>query len=268
VDHRRAVGFSEGLLMTATTVQSSSRTGPRTAKTVLVTGASSGIGEATARLLAGAGHRVMLGARRADRLAALTKEIRADGGTADHRELDVTDLESMRAFVRAAQESYGRVDVLVNNAGVMPLAMLEALKVDEWNRMIDVNIRGVLHGIAAVLPVMREQGAGHIVNVASVSGHRVDPTAAVYCATKYAVRAISEGLRQESRDLRVTVVSPGLTRSELTDSISDLGMRAATEDMMGIAIPATAIGEAIVYAVNQPADVDVNEIVIRPAAQG
>ena len=268
VDHRRAIGFSEGLLMTATTVRSTSRTGPRTAKTVLVTGASSGIGEATARLLAGAGHRVMLGARRADRLAALTKEIRADGGTADHRELDVTDLESVQAFVRAAQESYGRIDVLVNNAGVMPLAMLEALKVDEWNRMIDVNIRGVLHGIAAVLPVMREQGAGHIVNVASVSGHRVDPTAAVYCATKYAVRAISEGLRQESRDLRVTVVSPGLTRSELTDSISDLGMRAATEDMMGIAIPATAIGEAIVYAVNQPADVDVNEIVIRPAAQG
>jgi NADP-dependent 3-hydroxy acid dehydrogenase YdfG len=268
VDHRRAIGFSEGLLMTATTVRSTSRTGPRTAKTVLVTGASSGIGEATARLLAGAGHRVMLGARRADRLAALTKEIRADGGTADHRELDVTDLESVQAFVRAAQESYGRIDVLVNNAGVMPLAMLEALKVDEWNRMIDVNIRGVLHGIAAVLPVMREQGAGHIVNVASVSGHRVDPTAAVYCATKYAVRAISEGLRQESRDLRVTVVSPGLTRSELTDSISDLGMRAATEDMMGIAIPATAIGEAIVYAVNQPADVDVNEIVIRPTAQG
>lgn len=142
--------------MTATTVQSTSRTG----KVVLITGASSGIGEATARLLAGAGHRVFLGARRADRLAAVVKEIRADGGTADHRELDVTDLESVRDFVRAARESYGRVDVLVNNAGVMPLAMLEALKVDEWNRMIDVNIRGVLHGIAAVLPVMREQARG------------------------------------------------------------------------------------------------------------
>jgi NADP-dependent 3-hydroxy acid dehydrogenase YdfG len=250
--------------MTATTVPSVSRTG----KVVLITGASSGIGEATARLLAAAGHRVFLGARRADRIAAVAKDIRAAGGTADHHELDVTDLESMEAFVRAAQESYGRVDVLVNNAGVMPLAMLEALKVDEWNRMIDVNIRGVLHGIAAVLPVMREQGAGHIVNVASVAGHRVDPTAAVYCATKFAVRAISEGLRQESRDLRVTVVSPGLTRSELTDGISDLGMRAVAEDMMGIAIPATAIGEAIVYAVNQPSDVDVNEIVVRPTAQG
>ncbi|MFI5881724.1 SDR family oxidoreductase [Streptomyces sp. NPDC051554] len=250
--------------MTATTVQSASRPG----KVVLITGASSGIGEATARLLAGAGHRVFLGARRADRLAAVVKEIRADGGTADHRELDVTSLESVRDFVRAARESYGRVDVLVNNAGVMPLAMLEALKVDEWNRMIDVNIRGVLHGIAAVLPVMREQGAGHIVNVASVAGHRVDPTAAVYCATKYAVRAISEGLRQESREVRVTVVSPGFTRTELTDSIGDLGMRAVAEDMMGIAIPATAIGEAIVYAVNQPAEVDVNEIVVRPTAQG
>jgi NADP-dependent 3-hydroxy acid dehydrogenase YdfG len=246
-----------------TTVQSDSRTG----KVVLVTGASSGIGEATARLLAAAGHRVVLGARRADRLAAVAEKIRADGGTADHHELDVTDLESVRAFVGAARESYGRVDVLVNNAGVMPLALLEALKVDEWNRMIDVNIRGVLHGIAAVLPVMREQGAGHIVNVASVAGHRVDPTAAVYCATKSAVRAISEGLRQESRDLRVTVVSPGLTRSELTDGISDLGMRAVAEDMMGIAIPAAAIGEAVVYAVNQPAEVDVNEIVVRPTAQ-
>ncbi|MGX9888981.1 SDR family oxidoreductase [Streptomyces sp. NPDC002276] len=246
-----------------TTVPSDSRPG----KVVLVTGASSGIGEATARLLAAAGHRVVLGARRADRLAAVAEEIRADGGTADHHELDVTDLESVRSFVEAARESYGRVDVLVNNAGVMPLALLEALKVDEWNRMIDVNIRGVLHGIAAVLPVMREQGAGHIVNVASVAGHRVDPTAAVYCATKFAVRALSEGLRQESRDLRVTVVSPGLTRSELTDGISDLGMRAVAEDMMAVAIPAAAIGEAIVYAVNQPAEVDVNEIVVRPTAQ-
>ncbi|MEV6506022.1 SDR family oxidoreductase [Streptomyces sp. NPDC051642] len=251
--------------MTATDQSTSTS---RTGKVVLITGASSGIGEATARLLAAAGHRVFLGARRADRLAVVVKDIQAAGGTADHRELDVTSLESVRDFVRAAQESYGRVDVLVNNAGVMPLAMLDALKVDEWNRMIDVNIRGVLHGIAAVLPVMREQGAGHIVNVASVAGHRVDPTAAVYCATKYAVRAISEGLRQESRDLRVTVISPGFTRTELTDGIGDLGMRAVAEDMMGIAIPATAIGEAIVYAVNQPAEVDVNEIVVRPTAQG
>ncbi|WP_116210412.1 SDR family oxidoreductase [Streptomyces olivoreticuli] len=237
-------------------------------KVVLVTGASSGIGEATARRLAASGHRVVLGARRADRVAAVAADIRAAGGAADHRELDVTGLESMRSFVREAHDRHGRVDVLVNNAGVMPLSTLDALKVDEWNRMIDVNIRGVLHGIAAVLPLMRDQGAGHIVNVASVSGHRVDPTAAVYSATKFAVRAISEGLRQESRDLRVTVISPGFTRSELTEGISDTGVREAVQGQMGMAIPASAIGEAIDYAVGQPLEVDVNEIVIRPTVQG
>ncbi|MFF1959420.1 SDR family oxidoreductase [Streptomyces sp. NPDC058220] len=236
-------------------------------KVVLITGASSGIGEATARRLAAAGHRVVLGARRTDRIAAIAEDIRSIGGSADHHELDVTSLDSVRAFVRAAHERHGRVDVLVNNAGVMPLSTLDALKVDEWNRMIDVNLRGVLHGIAAVLPAMRAQGAGHIVNIASVSGHRVDPTAAVYSATKFAVRALSEGLRQESRDLRVTVISPGLTHSELTEGISDPGAREAARDMMKIAIPAAAIGEAINYAISQPLEVDVNEVVIRPTAQ-
>ncbi len=237
-------------------------------KIVLVTGASSGIGEATARRLAASGHRVVLGARRTDRIRAVAEDIRSGGGAADHHELDVTSLESTRSFVREAHDRHGRVDVLVNNAGVMPLSTLDALKVDEWNRMIDVNIRGVLHGIAAVLPLMRDQGAGHIVNVASVSGHRVDPTAAVYSATKFAVRAISEGLRQESRDLRVTVVSPGFTRSELTEGISDTGVREAVQGQMGMAIPASAIGEAIDYAIGQPLEVDVNEIVIRPTVQG
>ncbi|MFE1962427.1 SDR family oxidoreductase [Streptomyces sp. NPDC059479] len=237
-------------------------------KVVLITGASSGIGEATARRLAASGHRVMLGARRTDRIAAIAKDIQADGGAADHHELDVTSLESTRSFARAARERYGRVEVLVNNAGVMPLSTVDALKVDEWNRMIDVNVRGVLHGIAAVLPLMREQGAGHIVNIASVSGHRVDPTAAVYSATKFAVRAISEGLRQESRDLRVTVISPGLTRSELTEGISDSAVREAVHDQMGIAISASAIGAAIDYAIGQPLDVDINEVVVRPTAQG
>ncbi|MEU2871133.1 SDR family oxidoreductase [Streptomyces olivoreticuli] len=236
-------------------------------KVVLVTGASSGIGEATARRLATSGHQVVLGARRTDRIRAVAEDIRSGGGAAGHHELDVTSLESMRSFVREAHDRHGRVDVLVNNAGVMPLSTLDALKVDEWNRMIDVNIRGVLHGIAAVLPLMRDQGAGHIVNVASVSGHRVDPTAAVYSATKFAVRAISEGLRQESRDLRVTVVSPGFTRSELTEGISDTGVREAVQGRMGMAIPASAIGEAIDYAVGQPLEVDVNEIVIRPTVQ-
>ena len=238
-------------------------------KVVLITGASSGIGEATARLLAAKGHRVVLGARRVDRIAALAHEIRESGGQALHQKLDVTDLASVQAFVASAHSRHGRVDVLVNNAGVMPLSLVEELRVDEWNQMIDVNLRGVLHGIAAVLPLMREQGAGHIVNVASVSAHRVDPTAAVYCATKYAVRALSEGLRQESRNLRVTVVSPGLTRSELFDGIGDPQVRAGVRAMLDQAsIPAAAIAEAIGYAISQPANVDVNELIVRPTAQG
>ena len=237
--------------------------GGMNSKVVLITGASSGIGEATARRLAGAGHRVFLGARRTDRLATISAEI---GG--DYHELDVTSLESMRAFVAAAHERYGRVDVLVNNAGVMPLSLVQDLKVDEWNHMIDVNLRGVLHGIAAVLPIMREQAAGHIVNISSVSGLRVDPTAAVYSATKFAVRALSEGLRQESRDLRVTVINPGLTESDLTGGITDEGVRDAVRDQMKIAIPASAIADAINYAITQPPEVDVNDLVIRPTAQG
>ena len=239
-----------------------------TPKVVLITGASSGIGEATARRLAAAGHHLVLGARRTDRLAVLAKDIEAEAGSALAHELDVTDRASMGSFVAAAQDRYGRVDVLVNNAGVMPLSRLDALRVDEWNRMIDVNLRGVLHGIAAVLPIMNARGSGHIVNIASVSGLRVDPTAAVYSATKHAVRALSEGLRQESRELRVTVISPGLTRSELTGSIGDSGVRDAVEGQMGIAIPAAAIGEAVHYAISQPAEVDVNELVVRPTAQG
>ncbi|MER5730365.1 SDR family oxidoreductase [Streptomyces sp. NPDC002138] len=237
-------------------------------KVVLITGASSGIGEATARRLAASGHQVILGARRTDRIAALAEDIRTSGGQADHQELDVTSLDSMRAFVQAAHSRYGHIDVLVNNAGVMPLSPLDALKVDEWNRMIDVNVRGVLHGIASVLPLMRAQGSGHIVNIASVSGHRVDPTAAVYSATKFAVRALSEGLRQESREVRVTVISPGLTRSELAEGITDTAVREATEDMLRIAMPADAIGAAIDYAISQPAEVDVSEITVRPTAQG
>ncbi|WP_405984102.1 SDR family oxidoreductase [Streptomyces sp. NBC_00872] len=237
-------------------------------KVVLITGASSGIGEATARRLAAAGHLVVLGARRAERLAALAKEIEADGGSALPHTLDVTDPLSVRSFVAAAHDRYGRVDVLVNNAGVMPLSRLDALRTDEWDRMIDVNLRGVLHGIAAVLPIMSAQGAGHIVNIASVSGLRVDPTAAVYSATKHAVRALSEGLRQESRELRVTVISPGLTRSELIDTIGDQDTKDAVTGQMSIAIPAAAIGEAVHYAITQPSDVDVNELVVRPTVQG
>jgi NADP-dependent 3-hydroxy acid dehydrogenase YdfG len=238
-------------------------------KIILITGASSGIGEATARRLAADGHHVVLGARRVDRLAALAGEIRAAGGQADHGELDVTSLDSVRAFVEIAHERHGRIDVLVNNAGVMPLSTIDALRIDEWNQMIDVNLRGTLHGIAAVLPHMRARGAGHIVNVASTSAHRVDPTAAVYCATKYAVRALSEGLRQESRDIRVTVVSPGFTHSELTDRGGDPETQAAARAAMEqLAIPASAVADAIGYAIGRPGDVDVNELVVRPTAQG
>ncbi|MEU9482161.1 SDR family oxidoreductase [Streptomyces decoyicus] len=237
------------------------------AKVVAITGASSGIGEATARRLAADGHRVLLGARRTDRLERLVEEITEEGGTAAFGKLDVTDAADMHAFVDAAVCEYGRVDVLVNNAGLMPLSPLEALKTDEWDRMIDVNVRGVLHGIAAALPVMRAQGGGHFVNIASVGAYEVSPTAAVYCATKFAVRAISEGLRQESAgDIRVTLVSPGVTESELADSISDPAAREAMKTYRAVALPAAAIAEAIAYAVSQPSQVDVNEIVVRPTA--
>lgn len=237
-------------------------------KIVLITGASSGIGAATALRLAADGHHVVLGARRTDRLSTLTKEIRADGGHAEHHELNVTDLDNVRAFADTAHERHGRVDVLVNNAGVMPLSRLDKVRIDEWNQMIDVNLRGTLHGIAAVLPLMRARGSGHIVNVASTSAYRVDPTAAVYCATKFAVRALSEGLRQENTDLRVTVISPGYTHSELTDTGGDPDVRATVRAAAEqLAIPASAVADAIGYAIAQPTDIDVNELVVRPTAQ-
>ncbi|MCP2250215.1 NADP-dependent 3-hydroxy acid dehydrogenase YdfG [Lentzea aerocolonigenes] len=229
-------------------------------KVVLISGASSGIGEATARVLAAAGHQVFLGARREDRLAALADEI---GGA--YAPLDVTSRESFQSFVDAAVERYGRVDVLVNNAGVMPLSLMSSLKLDEWDRMVDVNIKGVLNGIGAVLP--RFTDGGHVVNVASIAAHMVMPTAAVYCATKYAVWALSEGLRQESENLRVTVISPGVTESELADTITEEFSASMMEDFRKVAIPASAIGDAIAYAISQPESVDVNEIVVRPTAQ-
>lgn len=237
-------------------------------KVVVITGASSGIGEATARLLASQGAHVVIGARRLERLEALAAAIHAEGGSAAYQQLDVTELDQMQAIIRLAQNRFGRVDVVLNNAGVMPLSPLEALKIDEWNRMIDVNVRGVLHGIAAGLPVMKEQGFGHFINVASIGAYAVSPTAAVYCATKYAVRAITEGLRQEvGRDIRVTLISPGVTESELAESISDDDARELMKEYRRDAIPASAIARAITYAIEQPAEVDVNELVVRPTAQ-
>lgn len=236
-------------------------------KVVLITGASSGIGEGCARLLAEKGARVVLGARRVERLEQLVADIRAAGGQAIARRLDVTDASDVQAFVDTAMAEYGRVDALLNNAGVMPLSMIEALKLDEWNRMIDVNIRGVLHGIAAALPVMQAQRSGQIINVASIGAYRVSPTAAVYCATKYAVRAISDGLRQEvGGDIRVTLVSPGVVESELAESISDEGARDAMREFRKVAISPSAIARAVAYAIEQPADVDVSELVVRPTA--
>lgn len=237
-------------------------------KVVVITGASSGIGEATAKLLASRGAHVVIGARRVERLKALASLIEAEGGSVAYQQLDVTNIDQMQTIIHLAQSQFGRVDVVVNNAGVMPLSPLEALKVDEWNRMIDVNIRGVLHGIAAGLPVMKEQRSGHMINLASIGAYEVTPTAAVYCATKYAVRAITEGLRQEvGGNIRVTLVSPGVTESELAESISDDEARELMKSYRRDALPASAIARAIAYAIEQPEDVDVNELVIRPIAQ-
>ncbi|QBY54974.1 SDR family oxidoreductase [Cupriavidus oxalaticus] len=235
-------------------------------KVILITGASSGIGEGAARLLAAQGHRLVIGARRTDRLAELAASIEASGGVVRYRELDVTSADDVAAFARFALDAFGRIDVLINNAGVMPLSPLNALKVSEWNRMIDVNIRGVLHGIAAVLPTMEAQGLGQIINISSIGGLSVSPTAAVYCATKFAVRAISDGLRQETDKIRVTVICPGVVESELADSISDDTARSAMQEFRRIAITPDAIARAIAYAVEQPAEVDVSEIVVRPTA--
>ena len=235
-------------------------------KVILITGASSGIGEATARQLAAAGATVMLGARRTDRLARLAGEIEAAGGKARAMALDVTSRQQTEAFAQAALEAFGRIDVMVNNAGVMPLSPMASLKVDEWDRMVDVNIKGVLYGVAAVLPAMNRQGFGQIINVASIGGLRVTPTAAVYCATKFAVRAISDGLRQENDRIRVTVICPGVVESELADSISDEKGREEMKAFRSIALQPDAIARAILFAVEQPDDVDTTEIVVRPTA--
>jgi NADP-dependent 3-hydroxy acid dehydrogenase YdfG len=235
-------------------------------KVVLITGASSGIGEAAARLIAAKGAHVVLGARRTERLEQLVSEIHAEGGSASARALDVTDLQSMQAFVAFAKAQHGKIDVIINNAGVMPLSPLSSLKVNEWNQMLDVNVRGVLHGIAAVLPDMEAQGHGQVINISSIGGLAVSPTAAVYCATKFAVRAISDGLRQETDKIRVTVVCPGVVESELADSISDEVAREAMRNFRRVAIGPDAIARALAYAIEQSDDVDVSEIVVRPTA--
>jgi NADP-dependent 3-hydroxy acid dehydrogenase YdfG len=236
-------------------------------KVVLITGASSGIGAATAHRLAADGHRVVLGARRAEKLAEVAEKIRAFGGTADHLSLDVTDAASVQNFVQGAIERHGRIDVLVNNAGIMPLSRLDAGRVGEWNEMIDVNVRGVLNGIAAVLPVMISQGSGHVVTVSSTLGIEVIPTSAVYSATKAAVRVLSEGLRREHQEIRVSVISPSFTESELVAKGGDPDTMAYVRNLaQSLNMPASIVADAIAYAIDQPGQIDVNEIVIRPLA--
>nr|WP_315899911.1 SDR family oxidoreductase [Halomonas denitrificans] len=237
-------------------------------KVVIITGASSGLGEATAKRLAKGGARLVLGARRDDRLKRLCEEIKAEGGQAVYRVTDVTDREQVEALAQLARDEFGRIDVLVNNAGLMPLSPLDKLKVDEWDQMVDVNIKGVLYGIAAVLPTMREQHEGHVINLSSVAGHVVFPAAAVYCATKFAVKALTEGLRQESGgEIRATNISPGAIDTELTQSISDDDTAKGVNELYTLAIDADAVARAIAFAVEQPADVDVNELVLRPTRQ-
>ncbi len=238
-------------------------------KVVAITGASSGIGEAAALLLVRQGAKVVLGARGADRLAALTARICEAGGEAVCLPTDVKRREDLTALVALACERYGKLDVLVSNAGIGPIAPLDDLRVEEWDDMIDVNVKGVLYGIAAALPVFRAQGFGHFVNTASTAAHRIVPNMAVYAGTKFAVRAISEGLRQEAGDkLRVTVISPGFTRTNLVESMTNLELKVQTISAMDkMAIPPDAIAEAIAYAIGQPANVDVGEIIVRPTAQ-
>lgn len=238
------------------------------AKVIILTGASSGIGEGIARYLAQQGHTLVLGARRTERLATLCDELRSQGALVDYLATDVTQRSDTQKLANFALEKYGRIDVMINNAGVMPLSPMSSMKVEEWDAMLDVNIRGVLYGIAAVLPTMQTQHAGHIINIASVGALTVSPTAAVYCATKFAVRAISDGLRQESRELRVTVINPGVVESELADSISDSVAREAMKSYRQIALKPEAIAKAVGWAIDQPGEVDVNEITVRPTASG
>ena len=239
-------------------------------KVVVITGASSGMGEATAKHLAALGAKVALGARRAERLEALVHEITSSGGVARALATDVTSRSDVMALADTAVEEFGRLDVLINNAGIMPLSPLANLTVEEWDRMIDVNVKGVLYGIAAALPHMTRQKSGHIINTSSVAGHLVFPGSAVYSGTKFAVRAISEGLRQEVKEynIRTTILCPGAVKTELLDHISDRQVQAANREFVeAVGIPADSYARMAAFAISQPDEVDINEIIFRPTAQ-
>ncbi|WML58769.1 SDR family oxidoreductase [Neobacillus sp. PS2-9] len=238
---------------------------------VIITGASSGIGEATAKELASKGAKLVLAARREDRLKKLQDEIQTSGGQAIYKVTDVTSHEQLEELAAYALKEFGKIDVLVNNAGVMPQAFLFKKKIEEWDQMIDVNIKGVLYAIAAVLPSMRERKSGHIINLSSVAGHNIYPGGTVYCGTKHAVRAISEGLRQEEAmsgtNIRVTNVSPGAVNSELLETTTDPELKAGLDEFYKVAIDADSIARAISFAIEQPSDVAINELIIRPTVQ-
>jgi NADP-dependent 3-hydroxy acid dehydrogenase YdfG len=240
-------------------------------KVAIVTGASSGIGYATALSLSKAGAKVAIGARRTDKLLELENEITKNGGQAFSQKLDVTKKSDCDSFVNSVIEKWGGVDILVNNAGLMPLSFVKNLKVDEWDQMIDVNIKGVLYCIAAVITHMLEKKSGHIINISSVAGRIVFPSGSVYCATKHAVTALSEGLRQEfsaRKNIRVTCIEPGVVSTELTNTITDESLKDFVENAKKMqSLAAQDIANAIIYAVEAPKHVNVNEILIRPTTQ-
>ncbi|WP_223070508.1 SDR family oxidoreductase [Paenibacillus caui] len=238
-------------------------------KVVILTGASSGIGEATAKVLASSGAKVVLAARREERLQALKSTIEQQGGTAVYKVTDVTSQAEVEKLARFTLETFGQIDVLVNNAGIMPLSFLHEKKVTEWDQMIDVNIKGVLYGIGAVLPYMRERKQGHIIDVSSVTGHIVRKTWAVYSATKFAVRAITEALRQEEAEnnIRTTIICPGAVITELPNTISNEEIKKSITESMQISLPPEAIANSILYAISQPENTAVNEIIVRPTKQ-
>jgi len=239
-------------------------------KVIVITGASSGLGEATARLLSAQGAYLVLGARRIDRLKSLADELNAAGGKVIAFATDVTCCDQVKGLVDKAMQIYGNIDVIINNAGLMPSSPLERLKIDDWDRMIDVNIKGVLYGIAAVLPYMKKQKSGHIINVSSVAGHKIRAGGAVYAATKHAVRALSEALRQEVTpyNIRTTIISPGAIATELPNSATEPDIAENFQQFYKeVAIPAESFAQAVVFAISQPEDVDINEILFRPTRQ-
>lgn len=239
-------------------------------KVVVITGASSGLGECTARHLSALGAILVLGARRVERLQSLVSDLEKQGGKAVAVETDVTRKEQVEALIKTAVDKFGRVDVLLNNAGLMQQSRLDSLKTDEWDNMIDVNLKGTLYGIAAALPYMQAQKSGHIINVSSVAGHKVTPAGSVYCATKHAVRAISEGLRSEVKEwnLRTTIISPGAVATELTDHITEKEIGQGMRDFYKQhAVGPDSFARIVEFAISQPAEVDINEILYRPTSQ-